>query len=588
MRIKGIAVLTALCLTTALVAPANAQQQSGYQPEIQIDTSVLDSLTPAPGSTVSRPTLSRPAARPSRPMLTAQPRAPEIKGPEGYEAERLNGAVPSVQERLAAQKKLEAEAAARQRAAEQAARNQQAEARRSAEFQQQQAQAMRRQAENPMAQPRQPQAFPIQSKVRTNSFDPSAGGDKAIASSIAPSAVPSQRPEIYKGSGKVVDLTAVELADEKDAPRPGRKPSQSVQTVANNPFVEEPKMDYGDDGADLGGTYVPAKKPQQKVSAAAEKVPPVAATKKPDAVKVAKSDKAANASPVAEQRPAFVPTMQIVDAKPAVKATPPSPTARRSRALDVGVLKNAPKVMPAVPAKPVGVETLPPVPGMAIASGDDPLLMQLKDFDRDKFVQQVEALSDSNTPKPAKKPPKFAKIQSPDKMPPPLAKDNKAIISTPAVLAAPSVTALPKEEDLAALNPAAGGDKFASVRIDRHIPRPPPPDGSEESAFVTVPFLPGDDKATADIRKMLDEQVIPMLQSNPEWRVQIQAFASPDNDVRSSARRTALSRALSVREYLMQKGIDAPRMDVRALGMETDRDPLDRIDMVFFDPATRG
>jgi hypothetical protein len=26
-------------------------------------------------------------------------------------------------------------------------------------------------------------------------------------------------------------------------------------------------------------------------------------------------------------------------------------------------------------------------------------------------------------------------------------------------------------------------------------------------------------------------------------------------------------------------------MDIRALGMETDRDPLDRIDLVFFDPA---
>jgi outer membrane protein OmpA-like peptidoglycan-associated protein len=168
-------------------------------------------------------------------------------------------------------------------------------------------------------------------------------------------------------------------------------------------------------------------------------------------------------------------------------------------------------------------------------------------------------------------------------MPPALAKNNMAIVTPNMRVAAETVSPV----ELAAIEAAAGGDKFAAQKIDR-TPRLPPQDGQHESAFLSVPFMPGDEKATPEIISRLESEVIPLLQQNPGWRIQIQAFSSPDNEVRSSARRTALSRALSVREYLMAKGIEAPRMDIRALGMETDRDPLDRIDLVFFDPATKS
>jgi outer membrane protein OmpA-like peptidoglycan-associated protein len=493
-------------------------------------------------------------------MLTAPTRAPEIKGPAGYDAGRRDTAL-SVQERLAEQKRREQQQAEERRVAEQEERHRQAEARRHAEFEAQQQAALRRQADRPQPE-RQvaSQNFPIQSKVRTNSFDPGAPDDSQpyVSSlspdAIAPSAQPSDRPQLFEPAGEVVDLTAVELQDAQ-APRPGRKPLPGVQTAANNPFADD--VEFGDDGEDLKGTYIPAKKPAAPKTQLAAQIP--------------------SAAPQAVQRAA----PQTLAAATKMPVAPPPPAARRARALDAGVLKNAPKVMPAVPSNPVGIETLPPVPGTAVASADDHLLMQLRDFDRDSFVKQVEDLANNDAPKPGKKPARLAK----GTMPPPLSKDNKAIISSPAVLAA--ATATPIDEDLAAITPAAGGKEFATAKIDR-TPRPPPPDGTEESAFITLPFLPGDDKATADIRKELDAKVIPLLRSNPDWRVQIQAFSSPDNEVRSSARRTALSRALSVREYLMQKGIEAPRMDVRALGMETDRDPLDRIDMVFFDPASRS
>jgi len=66
-----------------------------------------------------------------------------------------------------------------------------------------------------------------------------------------------------------------------------------------------------------------------------------------------------------------------------------------------------------------------------------------------------------------------------------------------------------------------------------------------------------------------------------DMRLQIRGYAKGDDSDQSSARRMALSRALSVRSYLMDKGIKAVRLDVRALGSETDQTPIDRVDLVF-------
>ena len=76
------------------------------------------------------------------------------------------------------------------------------------------------------------------------------------------------------------------------------------------------------------------------------------------------------------------------------------------------------------------------------------------------------------------------------------------------------------------------------------------------------------------------------MKDHPNWRLQIQAFASPSGHGISSARRTSLSRALSVRSYLLDQGIRAHRLDVRALGAKTNRDPQDRVDLVFLNPES--
>lgn len=64
-------------------------------------------------------------------------------------------------------------------------------------------------------------------------------------------------------------------------------------------------------------------------------------------------------------------------------------------------------------------------------------------------------------------------------------------------------------------------------------------------------------------------------------RLQVRAYAMGEDGTKASARRISLSRALAVRSYLMDKGVKPVRVDVRALGTDTDREPIDRVDLVF-------
>lgn len=87
-----------------------------------------------------------------------------------------------------------------------------------------------------------------------------------------------------------------------------------------------------------------------------------------------------------------------------------------------------------------------------------------------------------------------------------------------------------------------------------------------------------------DDRKLLDRIVIKRLSDDSTYRVLIRSYASRSDGTESSARRTSLSRALVVRSYLLTKGIQPTRIDVRALSDQTQEKPLDRIDLTLIAP----
>jgi outer membrane protein OmpA-like peptidoglycan-associated protein len=74
------------------------------------------------------------------------------------------------------------------------------------------------------------------------------------------------------------------------------------------------------------------------------------------------------------------------------------------------------------------------------------------------------------------------------------------------------------------------------------------------------------------------------LAANEQTRLQLVAYAAGSNDEANQARRLSLSRALAVRFYLIEHGIPASRMDVRALGNRSEAGTSpDRVDVVLLD-----
>jgi outer membrane protein OmpA-like peptidoglycan-associated protein len=80
------------------------------------------------------------------------------------------------------------------------------------------------------------------------------------------------------------------------------------------------------------------------------------------------------------------------------------------------------------------------------------------------------------------------------------------------------------------------------------------------------------------------DALVQRLNGNERLRLQLVAYAAGPPQEANQARRVSLQRALAVRSYLMEHGINNSRMDVRALGNRAeDKDAPDRVDIVMLD-----
>lgn len=240
---------------------------------------------------------------------------------------------------------------------------------------------------------------------------------------------------------------------------------------------------------------------------------------------------------------------------------PPPPGPRGQR--NMPAVKKA-----AVDAEPVAEQTI------KLSAQNDPLLDKLVEKDKESLVATIESLVEAREdgkalPAPAKSKRetgsnivKAEPMQRPYNVYRPQKKDDSAT----------ALASLPPIQGIAPVSRAA---------------RPPQPQAQDEQAYVSIPFSEGLTEVSNPISGEIEKRILPLLNQNPTWTLQIQAFASPVKDGASSARKASLARALSVRSYLLSKGIEATRMDVRALGAESDRDPMDRVDLLVFDPAKK-
>ncbi|MHB1219433.1 MAG: OmpA family protein [Alphaproteobacteria bacterium] len=163
--------------------------------------------------------------------------------------------------------------------------------------------------------------------------------------------------------------------------------------------------------------------------------------------------------------------------------------------------------------------------------------------------------------------------------------------STPAPATAapapPALPAVPAPSKQASATPAPTPVTPPAAPTAATPPAPPAP-AQTASRTPSVPLgdgtriaFTGEDTELNDAAKQALAGVVQKLQAQPNTRVQLLAYASGTPDQASKARRTSLSRALSVRTYLLAQGVQSTRIDVRALGNTTDEQPVDRVDAIY-------
>jgi len=114
--------------------------------------------------------------------------------------------------------------------------------------------------------------------------------------------------------------------------------------------------------------------------------------------------------------------------------------------------------------------------------------------------------------------------------------------------------------------------------------------GESNALKRTIQYDVGQIALSDDITNSLAAGVVSELDKDgkKDWRVQIKSFATPNGSGISSDKRTALSRALSLRSSLISQGVPPNKIDVLAEGIQTDTTKSgDRIDLYLYKPSSK-
>ena len=134
---------------------------------------------------------------------------------------------------------------------------------------------------------------------------------------------------------------------------------------------------------------------------------------------------------------------------------------------------------------------------------------------------------------------------------------------------AEATTAEPEEGQ-----PAEEAAAEAPPEPDNTQPAPPIPQGGIRIVFpIEFNDVPG------EANTALDDLAAQMV-ADENMRIEIKCYASGTEDTESKARRKSLQRCINIRQYLFKKDVRTTRMDVRALGLKSEGQPADRVDIV--------
>jgi hypothetical protein len=113
---------------------------------------------------------------------------------------------------------------------------------------------------------------------------------------------------------------------------------------------------------------------------------------------------------------------------------------------------------------------------------------------------------------------------------------------------------------------------------------PPEPDNTQPAApipqgGIRIVFPTEFNDVPVEANSALDDLAAQMV-ADENMRIEIKCYASGTTDTESKARRKSLQRCINIRQYLFGKDVRTTRMDVRALGLKSEGQPADRVDIV--------
>ncbi len=185
-------------------------------------------------------------------------------------------------------------------------------------------------------------------------------------------------------------------------------------------------------------------------------------------------------------------------------------------------------------------------------------------------------------PSPAPPKPAIAAESAPEALPAPQQAPRDPVAREKAPPPSPPVAAAPSPAP-----PKPASSKPAPAKAAPEImPAPrqtavvaPAPKSWGKGSTLRIAFDGGSaklpDEAKADL-----EALARALAEDSRLRLQVKAYAASTKDSASRARRLSLSRALSVRSYLIGQGLRSTRIDIRALGDKAEGGPADRADLL--------
>ena len=143
---------------------------------------------------------------------------------------------------------------------------------------------------------------------------------------------------------------------------------------------------------------------------------------------------------------------------------------------------------------------------------------------------------------------------------------------------APAAETPPAEEQ------AAAGTEEEQPAEEAAAEAPPAPDNTQPAASIPVGGIriifptefndvPGEANAALD-------DLAAQMAADESMRIEIKCYSSGTADTESKARRKSLQRCINIRQYLFKKDVRTTRMDVRALGLKSEGQPADRVDIV--------